>query len=123
MILKNSEIVGFAQRFDKAFENETQYFPAKVNFYIHKNIKTLLGLLETIENTRKDILKRYGIHNKDTDEITFTEESKDLANQELLILFNLEQEVPISMIKLSDLEGLHFTPDQMQVLLFMIEED
>ena len=122
MILKNSEIVGFAQRFDKAFNNETQYFPAKINFYIHKNIKTLVDLCDIIDNARQDIFKRYGKKNADGS-LSFSEENRVMANQEIVTLLNLEQEVPISVIKLSDLKDLVFTPEQMQTLLFMIEED
>lgn len=122
MILKNSEIVGFAQRFDKAFHSESQYFPAKINFYIHKNIKNLVDLCDIIDNARQDIFKRYGEKHEDGS-LTFSETNRILANQEISVLLNLEQDVPISTIKLSDLDNLVFTPEQMQTLLFMIEED
>jgi hypothetical protein len=38
-------------------------------------------------------------------------------------LLNISIDVPICTLKISEFDGLEFTPKQMQALLFMIEED
>jgi hypothetical protein len=38
-------------------------------------------------------------------------------------MLNLDTDITIQKIKLSDLEGLEFTLEQMEALMFMIEED
>lgn len=121
MKLNNSAIVGFVQSFDKYFSEEKQYFPAKINFYIHKNIENLLVAAKTIEAARNDIIKHYG-QQGENDTVVFTEENRQKANEEIAILLNLEQDIPISFISLNDLDGLNFTPQQMRCLMFMIEE-
>lgn len=122
MKLNNATIVGFVQNFDKYFSEEKQYFPAKINFYIHKNIENLLTAAKTVEAARNDIIKHYG-QQGENDTIIFTEENQQKANEEITILLNLEQDISISFISLNDLDGLNFTPQQMRCLMFMIKED
>lgn len=123
MKLKNSEILNFVQNFDKNFKQETQYFPARVNFYLYKNIKPLMEAAESAMMVREDIFKRFGRFDEQKQGYVFTDEGRELANKELKDLLNLEQEVNITMLNLKDLEGLKFTPEQMNTIFFMIEEN
>lgn len=123
MILTNGVILNFVQNFDKNFTGEKQYLPAKVNFYLYKNIEPLMSAAETIIKTREDIFQKFGEYNEQNQTYSFSRENKELANKELSTLALLTQDVPITKISLSDLEGLSFTPEQMKTIFFMIEEN
>lgn len=119
--MTNAEIYGISEALNSAFNTEERYLPARVNFFIQKNRSVLARQVEIIEETRNSIIIHYG--QSQSDGSYFVGEAKIAeANKELADLLNVNQEVNISMIKLSDLDGLDFTPSQMQALLFMIEE-
>ncbi len=123
MKLTNNKIYNYAINLSKVFNTGDQYLPAKVNFFIQKNKKMLIALGADIEEARIAILSNYGELAKDGVTYNFTVENANHANQELNDLLEIEQEVAISKIKLSDLNGLDFTVEQMQAIMFMIEED
>ena len=120
--MTNAEIYGISKALNSAFNTEERYLPAKVNFFIQKNRSIFARLVEIIEETRNSIIVHYGKLNLDG---SYSVEDAKLAeaNKELADLLNVSQEVNIAMIKLSDLDGLDFTPGQMQAILFMIKED
>lgn len=118
----NSEIYGLTKALGSAFNNETKYLPARINFFIQKNKNILAQISDSIEECRLKIIQHYGVDSGDG-QIHFTSESQEKANQELKELLEISQEIEISILTLADLEGLDFTPSQMQALLFMIEED
>lgn len=121
--LNNGFIYDTAIALTKMLKEFNQYIPAKVNFILCKNTNLLQGLAEEIEDSRKEIILHYGeMDPTQTDTYTFNKENISIANKELMDLINFTQEIDIYMLKLSDLEGLNFTPSQMQTLLFMIEE-
>lgn len=121
MVLTNKVIYATVQAFDKYFQSLEQYLPAHVTYAILKNYNILQVQFNIIEETRNTIIKRYG---KETENgYIVPEENIAKANQELNTILSLEQDVPILMIKMTDLQGLNFTLQQMQALLFMIEED
>ena len=120
--LTNAEIYELNNLFQSAFDiKEKKYYPAKINFFIQKNKNLLSKLNEEIEKIRFSIIQNYGII--EGNNYRFTEDNIPVANKELADLLKIEQEINISMIKLSDLEGLEFTQEQMTALMFMIEED
>lgn len=120
--MTNAEIYGLFNALNEAFNNEDRYLPAKINFTIQYNRSILSQISEAIEKTRFDIIQKYGIENDDGT-FDFSKENLKNANKELADLLNIQNEVSISTIKLSNLTTLEFTPKQMQALLFMIEED
>lgn len=122
-IMTNAEIYGLCKALNLAFNNEERYMPAKVNFYIQKNKNTLAQINDSIELTRQDIIAHYGTLDSENQKYVFNQEVIDQVNKELQDLLNVEIEVEISMLQLSDLENLEFTSKQMQALLFMIKED
>lgn len=101
-------------------EDNTMYIPAKTNFFIQKNKQNIIALAKEIELARMAIIEHYGKIKKDTGEFEIAPDNIQIANQEILDLLNIEQEVNIYMINIEDLDGLEFTSQQMETLLFMI---
>lgn len=120
--MTNAEIYGLSQALNLTFNNEERYLPARINYFISKNKNNLALIVESIEKVRKDIIIQYG-NISENNEISFSDSNIKKANEELEDLLNVSQEIDVALVKLSDLNGLDFTPKQMQALLFMIEED
>lgn len=123
MLLKNSEIYNIHQMLIDNFMNEERYFPAKVNYIIQKNIKTLLTTVQELESVRLSIIQHYGQLNENNDGGIIASENIQLANNELNDLANIEQEINILFLTFKDIEEIEFTPAQMGAILFMIKED
>ena len=122
MKLNNYIIYQYAQTLNGIFDKEDLYIPAKANFYIQKNIKTILSAAEEIDKTRFEIFKHYGQLNDTQDQYIVPNEKIEEANKELNDLFTIEQNLEIKTLKLEDLGNIELTPQQMQAIMFMIEE-
>ena len=120
-ILTNNDIYFINEQFNKIFENSQQYLPAKVNFYIQKNKKKIAELAQEIEIARAEIIKNFG-EQKEDGKYYIPQDKIQEAQQELLDLLNIQQEIEVFTISLDDIENLHFTLPQMEALMFMIEE-
>ena len=120
-ILTNNDIYFINEQFNKIFENSQQYLPAKVNFYIQKNKKRIAELAQEIEIARAEIIKNFG-EQKEDQKYYIPQDKIQEAQQELLDLLNIQQEIEVFTISLDDIENLHFTLPQMEALMFMIEE-
>lgn len=123
MKLKNSQIFEMANNLVTAFQNETRYLPAKLNFYIQKNRNILVQLAGEIDSGRMTIIQHYGIVDNQTGGYIIPDDKKETVNKELNDLAQLIQEVKLEFIPLSYLEGLEFTTKQMQALMFMIKDE
>lgn len=121
--MTNAEIYGLSKALNTAFNMEEKYLPARINFFITKNKNILAQLSESIEESRLDIIKHYGMINEKDNSVIVPDDKVIIANNELEDLLNIQQEVDIAILSLSSLDDLEFTPKQMQALLFMIEED
>lgn len=121
MILSNQQIFQYSQDIVNNFSKDEKYYPAKFNFYLQKNLKTLMNSVDEIEQSRNNTIKHYG-KQVNGNEYTIPPEKIQLVNAELQELSNIEQDVNIYMVKLQDIEELEFTPQQMNALMFMIEE-
>lgn len=119
--LTNEEIYFINQQLNKVFEQSQQYLPAKVNFYIQKNKKKIAELAYEIEEARTQIILHYGEKQEDGKYFVAKEQIPQ-AQEELNNILNIEQEIDIMPISIDDIENLHFTLPQMEVLMFMIEE-
>ena len=119
--LTNNEVYSINEQFNKIFENSQQYLPAKVNFYIQKNKKKIAELAQEIEIARAEIIKNFG-EQKEDQKYYIPQDKIQEAQQELLDLLNIQQEIEVFTIALDDIENLHFTLPQMEALMFMIEE-
>ena len=119
--LTNNEIYSINEQLNKVFEDSQQYLPAKVNFYIQKNKKRIAELAQEIEIARAEIIKNFG-EQKEDQKYYIPQDKIQEAQQELLDLLNIQQEIEVFTISLDDIENLHFTLPQMEALMFMIEE-
>lgn len=122
MKLTNNQIYNYAIELQKNFQDETQKFPIKINFYLQKNKNILLELAQDIEKIRAEIVQSYGELNTDSNSYIIPSEKVSDASKELKDLFSLEQEVQIYKINIDSLpEDLILTTGQMESIMFMIE--
>lgn len=120
MKLTNYNIYNFVMAYQKAFADFNAYIPAKANFKLQKNINVLSAAAAEIDKLRLEILKQYG---EEIDgQITIPEQNLEIAQTELNDLFMQEQEIDIKTVNIDDFGSVEFTTDQMQVLMFMIED-
>lgn len=120
-ILTNEEIYLINQKLNKSFEQSNQYLPARINFYIQKNKKTIADLASVIEESRNAILLEFGSPDEEG-RVIISQDKISEANKEIHDLFSIQQEVNIDLISLESIEDYSFTMDQMEALMFMIEE-
>lgn len=120
--MTNNEIYNIATVLGKAFEDDKQTLPIKVNFYMQKNKATLLALAQEIEKARVEILQKYGTLNEETNQFEFTNEVAEIVIKELNDLLGLEQEVNIYTVNIDSFgDDLSLTTGQMEALMFMID--
>lgn len=120
--LTNGEIYSMAIELNNSFaETEDLYFPAAVNYCIQKNKNTLLSLAEKIEEGRVGIVKHYGVID-DEGNFKIAEENIEKANAELADLLNVEEEIKIITINIESLGDMNLSYQQMQSIMFMIED-
>ena len=106
----------------KAFNDESQKLPIKINFYLQKNKNLLAGLAADIEEERMTIIKNNGTMTEDGQGFTIDQDKIDEAVKELNDLLALSQELNIYTISIDSLpEDLNLTTAQMEALMFMIE--
>lgn len=120
-ILTNEEIYLINQKLNSSFEQSNQYLPARINFYIQKNKKIIADLASVIEEARNAIILEFGSPDEDG-RVTISQDKVPEANKEIYDLFSIKQEVNIDLISLESIENYSFTMDQMEALMFMIEE-
>ena len=123
MKMKNLEIFSIAQAYNDAFANFNEYLPVKVSFFMQKNIQTLNKLAQDIDEARMKIVSNYGELSEDGMQYIVPSESIEIANEELTTLLEIEQEVAVHKIKLDAFDGIRFNPEQMQAIMFMIDEE
>ena len=122
MRLTNNQIYTYATELAAAFNDSTQIFPVKVNFYLQKNKNTLITMAQDIEKARVDLLSQYGSLDNESNKFTIDPDKVAIASKELENLFNLEQEVNIYKVNIADFgDSLSLTAGQMEALLFMID--
>jgi tetratricopeptide (TPR) repeat protein len=120
---KAIEAYSQALKFNKAFGDENQKLPIKINFYLQKNKKILLDLGVEIEQERQKIIETYGALNPESGDYTIPADNIEDYLKELQDLMDLEQEVQIYTFNINAIdENLELTTAQMEALLFMIEE-
>lgn len=123
MKLNNSIIYQYANDLMSIFDNKDLYIPAKANFFIQKNLRTLAEAAQEIEKSRLGIAQHYGTLNEKTQAYDIAPDKMSDASKELADLFNIEQELNIKTFAIEALGDTQFTPSQMQAIMFMIEED
>lgn len=122
MKITNFEIYNIANVYNQAFSDFKSYIPAKANFYIQKNIKAIAAAAQTVEEARRQIATHYGVSEDNGATYKIPEDALPQATQELNELFAIEQDLDIKKFSVEDLGSAEFTPAQMQILMFMIED-
>lgn len=123
MTLTNLQIYNAANTLAEQLKHVEQSFPVKVTFYLLKNKMTLLQLAQEIDQSREAILQKYGTYDEEHSQYNIAPEQVAIANEELVALFSLEQDVKIYPISLSSFkETDSLSPAQMEAIMFMIED-
>lgn len=119
--MTNIEIFNTANALMEAFgtEQETS-FPVKVNFFLQKNMKSIVEMAQEIDKTRVEIMQKYGTLDEETQQFTFEQDQMDAANTELEGLFNLEQEVKTNMLDINLFDNVDMTNAQVSAISYMI---
>ena len=122
MQLSNNFIYETTYALHSWFNNNDQYIPVKLSFKIYKNLQILQECLKQIEEAKIKIGHEYG-ELTDDGNYTVKPENIDIANQELIDLGNITQEVMIQTISINEIsDDIKLTPRQMKTIMFMIEE-
>ena len=122
----NLQIYNMATALIGAFQSsgEDTNYPVKVNFYLQKNMNSVIEIAKDIEAKRVEIIKKYGNPSEeDPEAYIIPDENIEVASKEVNDLLELEQEVAINMIKLDWLDGIDMSAAQVAAMSFMIDED
>ena len=122
MKFMNYKIVEYAKVLSEIFNNNTLYIPVKANFLIQKNLKKFVEAAEEIEKARLEIGQHYGELNEKEQHYVIPEDKLAIAQQEIIDLLNIEQELDIKTFSVEALGTIDLTPKQMQAIMFMIED-
>lgn len=123
ILLNNKLIYEYTLSLKQNFNDNKINLPIKLNYAIQRNLNTLSQIVETTEKMKMAIGEKYGEYNSETNSYQIPPEQVPNANKELNTLMEIEESVDIRKIKLSELEDLSLTSEQMASLLFMIEEE
>lgn len=122
MKFMNYKIVEYAKILSEIFNNNTLYIPVKANFLIQKNLKKFVEAAEEIEKARLKIGQHYGELDEEKEHYIIPKEKMIIAQQEITDLLNIEQDLDIKTFSIEALGNIDLTPNQMQAIMFMIEE-
>ena len=118
--MNNGMIYQYALTLNEALNDNDLQMPVAVIFSIEKNKQTLMAIAQDVEKYRMDIIKKYG---EEVDgNYNVPQDKIEIANKELQDLFSIEQEVNIYKFNIEDLGDIKLTSNQMNAILFMIED-
>ena len=118
--MNNGMIYQYALILNEALNDNDLQMPVAVLFSIEKNKQTLMAVAQDVEKYRMDIIKKYG---EEVDgNYNVPQDKIEIANKELQDLFSIEQEVNIYKFNIEDLGDIKLTSNQMNAILFMIED-
>lgn len=120
--MTNLEIYNYANALGTSF-NEDLTLPVKVNFYLQKNMNTIMDAGREIEKTRMEIVQRYGTPTEDGNGVEIPNDKIEEVNKELEDLFSLEQEIKINEISLEGFANVELSSSQVAAIAFMIKDE
>ena len=121
--LTNEEIYDYANALAQAFQDGNQLLPIIINFPLQKNKAVLMDLAREIEQERFKIAQAYGELNEEEQRYVIPSEQAEIVNKEISNLFAITQEVNLLTININSInENLMLSANQMNALMFMIEE-
>ena len=118
--MNNGMIYQYALALNEALNDNDLQMPVAVIFSIEKNKQTLMTVAQDVEKYRMDIIKKYG--EEVNGNYNVPQDKIEIANKELQDLFSIEQEVNIYKFNIEDLGDIKLTSNQMNAILFMIED-
>ena len=118
--MNNGMIYQYALTLNEALNDNDLQMPVAVIFSIEKNKQTLMAIAQDVEKYRMDIIKKYG--EEVNGNYNVPQDKIEIANKELQDLFSIEQEVNIYKFNIEDLGDIKLTSNQMNAILFMIED-
>ena len=121
MKLINNQIYFYAEQLSALNINDIK-MPVRINFFLQKNIQTIVTAAQEIDAARINIAREFGTLNEEGTQYNIPTEKLNDAQKELNDLFNLEQELNIHMFKLDDFDNIELTVQQLSAIMFMIEE-
>lgn len=116
----NLDIYNIAVMLTDAFKQEVN-LPVKINFYLQKNITTILTAAKDIDKTRNEIIKKYCVLD-DANQYIVSKDDIDNVNQDLETLLALTQDIIVYPLYLEDFGEITLSTSQMAAIMFMIEE-
>lgn len=119
--MKNKQLYEYAQKLS-IFNEFDKKLPVKISFYLHKNIKAIQEAVEEIEMARMNIGQKFGKLNETQNGYNILPENMQQANQELMDLFELEQDIKIHYFKIEDFDNIELSYQELSAIMFMIEE-
>lgn len=122
-LMTNAQIWEAYGKLEKAFSDENIILPIKINYNILINKQELFNKYMVIEQMRQAIGKKYGEYDASIEGFNVPAEKREIAQQELTQLLEIDQSVEIILCRLEDLENLNLTMAQMDAILFMIEKE
>ena len=120
MKLTNNQIYNYAANL-AAFHTDIK-MPVRINFFLQKNIQTIIAAAQEIDASKIAIAQEFGVLNEEGTAYNIPPEKMPAANQELNDLFSLEQDLNIHIFKLDDFDNIELTMEQLSTIMFMIEE-
>lgn len=121
MKLTNNQIYSYAERLISLNINDIK-MPVKINFFLQKNVQTVISAGQEIEMARLNIAKEFGTLNAEGTQYVIPADKMGSAEAELNDLLNLEQDLNIHIFKLDDFDNIELTVQQLSAIMFMIEE-
>lgn len=123
ILLSNNTIYAYAIRIKEFCDEKAEtLMPAKCSFYIYKNLNTLIEAATCIDKARQNILEKYGKEQSE-DIFDISQENRELAQQELTELSEIEQEINLYYIHLGDIENVDLSVKQISNINFMILDE
>ena len=120
MKITNNNIYNYATNL--AALNIESKMPVRINFFLQKNIQTVIAAAQEIDAARMEVAREFGTPNEDGTAYNIAPDKMAEAQKELNDLFALEQELNIHIFKIDDFDGIEMTTQQLSAIMFMIEE-
>lgn len=119
----NAFIAAFAEAVYEIVNDKELKFPAKVNYAIQKNFKTLYSIYQELETERVRVCQEYSTGLENGVYLFEDAEKRELAEKELNDLMTMEQDVNIMKFDIDALGNMELTTRQMDVLMQMIKDE
>lgn len=107
--------------YDGIMKFKTKELPIKVGFNILRNIQTIEPIYNSIIELKDNILVKYG-EVQENGRVNIPNDKMEIVNKELYELGNIENDIELKIIKLSDIEDINLTVEDLEKLQIIIED-